>query len=151
MDNIFESDDEKGRQELRQCVKDEFLLFFSSNPICKHDGYLFSGITSSEQKDEKPFQRYIFDIKKRNTSYSNMIVEKDKYDYLFSKCKQHEKENLQPLYINVIDKKVVAWNLTDFPNLDWQYKWLPKTTSKDSGFEKKLVSYLPLNKSFEIK
>lgn len=145
----FEADDLKGREVLNNTLGD-FTLFFSANPVCQHDGYLYSGITSTEQKDEKPFTRFIFDVKNRNKEYKDMMVEKKKYDYLLERCEFHKDKNLKPLYINTIDRKVIAWDLSQFPDLEWKWELLPKTTSKQSEKILKEVAYLPVNKSFII-
>lgn len=149
--NVFEEDDEKGRLHLTKCDQDKILIFFSKQIATKHDGFLYSGITHIDQRNEKDFQRFIFDIKKRHTSYPSMMIEKDKYDYLFEMCDTHKEKKLKPLYINVIDNTVYAWILTYHLDLNWQYELLPRKTSEQIGFQRKLVSYLPLNRSFIIK
>lgn len=148
INNQFSQDDQKGRNVLEQKAINA-LLYFSSNPKTKHDGYLFSGITIVDIQNEN-LQRFVFEIKKRSRIYDEMLIEKKKYDHLLNLCEKYKHKNLLPLYINVIENQVYAWNLHDHKNIDWQMRWMPATTSISTQKKKKEVGFLHINKSFQI-
>ena len=94
-------------------------------------------------------KRYNLDIelKCRRTHYSDLIIEKKKYDALILRSKEH---GTIPVYVNSTPKGVWAFYIADI-RITWQNKLLPKHTDfSDNTFIEKKIGYLTLDSGIEL-
>lgn len=111
---------------------------------------------SDLKESEKPTSRhdcfskeYNLDIelKCRRTHYSDLIIEKKKYDALMLRSKEH---GTIPVYVNSTPKGVWAFYIADI-RITWQNKLLPKHTDfSDNTFIEKEIGYLTLASGIEL-
>jgi len=111
---------------------------------------------SDLKESEKPTSRhdcfskeYNLDIelKCRRTHYSDLIIEKKKYDALMLRSKEH---GTIPVYVNSTPNGVWAFYIADII-IKWQNKLLPKQTDfSDNTFIEKKIGYLTLESGIEL-
>ena len=87
------------------------------------------------------------ELKCRRTHYSDLIIEKKKYDALMLRSKEH---GTIPVYVNSTPKGVWAFYIADI-RITWQNKLLPKHTDfSDNTFIEKKIGYLTLDSGIEL-
>ena len=87
------------------------------------------------------------ELKCRRTHYSDLIIEKKKYDALMLRSKEH---GTIPVYVNSTPKGVWAFYIADI-RITWQNKLLPKHTDfSDNTFIEKKIGYLTLVSGIEL-
>jgi len=87
------------------------------------------------------------ELKCRRTHYSDLIIEKKKYDALMLRSKEH---GTIPVYVNSTPKGVWAFYIADI-RITWQNKLLPKHTDfSDNTFIEKEIGYLTLASGIEL-
>jgi hypothetical protein len=87
------------------------------------------------------------ELKCRRTHYSDLIIEKKKYDSLMLRSKEH---GTIPVYINSTPKGVWAFYIADI-RINWYNKLLPKHTDfSDNTFIEKKIGYLTLDSGIEL-
>jgi hypothetical protein len=90
----------------------------------------------------------VLELKCRRAHYSQMIIEKDKYDALISKAKQL---NYDAAYVNSTPLGIYLWNITG-RELQWSKAILPaKSFGQTLTFTNKIISYLPIDDAVEIR
>ena len=88
------------------------------------------------------------ELKCRETHYSKMVIEQDKWRSLMLVADVTASE---AAYINSTPQGVYAWNLHQMPEPDWVWDLMPETT-KFGRTDKvyKRVGYLPISKAERI-
>jgi len=87
------------------------------------------------------------ELKCRRTHYSDLIIEKKKYDALMLRSKEH---GTIPVYVNSTPKGVWAFYIADI-RITWQNKLLPKHTDfSDNTFIEKEIGSLTLVSGIEL-
>ena len=87
------------------------------------------------------------ELKCRERHYSDLMIERSKYDALIRQCKNTSDI---PLYINSTPKGVYYFDLRK-ESLVWSTRKLPSTTEWGGNWIDKEVGYLKINKQNTIK
>lgn len=94
--------------------------------------------------------RQLFEVKVRDTHYPELLLEKDKLENLWKKCKELDST---PYYVNVTPEGCFIWKLENPLNYTWerQMHWV-STTDKSRGKKLKSITMLDQNdaKRFNI-
>lgn len=69
-------------------------------------------------------KRHRIELKCRDKHYSNLLIEKKKYDKMIAECK---KNNEVPVYINSTPEGVYAFDMRKHNGI-WEIKSMPQTT-----------------------
>jgi hypothetical protein len=89
-------------------------------------------------------ERYIVEIKSRDTEYDSWIIEKKKFDSNIVKCVE---ENKIFVYLTEYDGKIMTWNIHKLVRKNYDFNWTPQEMPETTEFENtnvitKVVGYL---------